>query len=115
MTTTFKKLWADDRGALLSAEWVFMGTILVIGVTAGLVSVRNGVDAELSEFGNAMTSLNQSYRVPGIGNQETFDGSFSTYAAGSGAKNNSGIAQVNDLRLYGPLAGNIVIDEHLKD
>ena len=46
-----------------------MATILVIGVSAGLVCVRNAVDAEMSEVGNAITHLDQSYRVPGIGKQ----------------------------------------------
>ena len=36
MLRLLRKLWDDDRGALLATEWVFMGTILVIGVLPGV-------------------------------------------------------------------------------
>ncbi len=62
------KLWADDCGSLIATEWVFVATILVLGVITGLVAVRQAVTTELEEFANAVLSLNQSYSFSGLTN-----------------------------------------------
>src|ERR1700757_3232504 len=62
------KLWKDDCGALIATEWVFVATILVLGSIVGLVAVRNAVVAELTEFANAVLSLNQSFSSPALTN-----------------------------------------------
>ena len=67
----FLKLWKDDTGALLSAELVLAGTILVLGVVVGLQSFAQGVAYELADLGHAIGSLNQSYQVGGA---KTHDG-----------------------------------------
>ena len=41
MRRLFRRLWQDDDGALLATEWVFLATILVIGVIPGMVAVRD--------------------------------------------------------------------------
>lgn len=43
------KFWKDDRGSLLVTEWVFLATILVIGIVPGIVAVRNSLNHALSE------------------------------------------------------------------
>jgi len=63
-----KRLWADDCGALLATEWVFVATILVLGIITGLVAVRQAVISELTEFANAVMALNQSYSFSGQSN-----------------------------------------------
>jgi hypothetical protein len=68
MRQVLVRLWRDDRGALLATEWVFMATILVIGVVTGLVAVRQSVLAELHEFANAFLGLDQSYSLSGQAN-----------------------------------------------
>ena len=60
------RLWKDDGGAILSTEWVFMVTLLVIGLTTGLVAVRNSVNAELVSAANAIDGLNQCYSFNGL-------------------------------------------------
>jgi Flp pilus assembly pilin Flp len=65
MSNLLQRLWKDEGGALISIEWVFVATILVIGVTTGLVAVRNAVNSELVEVANAFTSLCQSYFFTG--------------------------------------------------
>jgi hypothetical protein len=60
------KLWKDDCGALIATEWLFVATILVLGVIVGLVGVRNFVNAGLQEFANAVGALNQSYSFCGL-------------------------------------------------
>jgi len=70
------KLWNDDCGALIAAEFLFVATILVIGIVVGLVSVRNAVVHELVELGNAFLALSQGYSIGGLsGCCATVDGS----------------------------------------
>jgi Flp pilus assembly pilin Flp len=65
------KLWNDDSGALIAVEWVFVATILVLGIITGLVAVRQAVLSELTEFANAVLSLNQSFSFSGQSNCES--------------------------------------------
>jgi hypothetical protein len=69
-----RKLWNDDCGALLATEWVFLATLLVIGVITGLVAVRQAVISELTEFAQAVLALNQSFSFSGQTNCESFTG-----------------------------------------
>ena len=63
-----RRLWADDGGALIAVEWVFVATILVLGIITGLIAVRQAVIAELNDFANAVLSLNQSFSFSGQSN-----------------------------------------------
>jgi Flp pilus assembly pilin Flp len=68
MRNQMVRLWEDDSGALIAAEWVFVATILVLGAITGLVAVRQAVLAELHDFANALLALNQSYSFSGQSN-----------------------------------------------
>src|SRR5262249_37766722 len=68
------KLWADDGGALIATEWVFVATILVLGIITGLVAVRQPVISELPEFANAVLALNQSFSFSGQSNCKSSTG-----------------------------------------
>jgi hypothetical protein len=59
------KLWADDSGALIATEWVFVATILVLSLVVGLQAVKEAVNGELLDLANAISSLNQSYSFGG--------------------------------------------------
>src|SRR5262245_66221166 len=65
MTKLLKNLWKDDAGAILAAEYLFIATILVIGIIVGLASVRDAVNSELAELANAYLALSQGYTVSG--------------------------------------------------
>jgi hypothetical protein len=65
-TNLLRKLWNDDRGALISTEWLFVVTILVIGLVVGLAYIRNAVTSKFVEIAQAITFLNVGYRFPGI-------------------------------------------------
>jgi hypothetical protein len=82
------KLWKDDCGALIATEWLFVATILVLGVITGLVGVRNFVNSGLQEFANAVGSLDQSYSFSGqVGvsfGGGSFGGSFGGSSGGFG-------------------------------
>ncbi len=59
------KLWNDEVGAILSAEIVLVGTILVLGMLVGLVELQCSIVDELNDLGEAFGALNQSYLAAG--------------------------------------------------
>jgi hypothetical protein len=59
------RLWNDDDGALIASEFLFVATIIVIGIVVGLSAVRVAVNAELSEFANALLALSEGYIISG--------------------------------------------------
>jgi hypothetical protein len=65
------RLWRDDCGSgLLTAEWLFLFTILVLGLISGLVAVRQALISELVESAQALLALNQSFSFSGQSNCE---------------------------------------------
>ena len=53
-------------GFVVTSELLLITTILVIGLIAGWVTVRNSVNAELEDFAEAIGDLNQSFAFSGI-------------------------------------------------
>jgi hypothetical protein len=72
-----RQLWFDESGFILSAEFIIIATILVIGLVAGLSSVRDAVILELADVGQGISNANQSFAFGG-------STSASSSAAGSG-------------------------------
>ena len=71
-----QRLWNDDAGALIAIEFLFVATILIIGIIVGLSAVREAVKAELTELGNAILALSQGYIIGGnVGCCASTDGS----------------------------------------
>ena|SRR5436190_1167662 len=66
MSHLISKLWNDDCGALISTEFLFVATILVLGVIAGLVLVRDAVVVQLEELACAIGALQQCFSFSGI-------------------------------------------------
>ena len=62
----FRLLLKDETGAIISAEIVVAGTILVIGVITGLSSFRDAAITELADVGGAIAWLDQSYVLHGV-------------------------------------------------
>ena len=65
MRNMWKKLWNDDGGALIATEFLFVATILVIGLVAGLGSLRSAINDELTELANAILALSQGFTISG--------------------------------------------------
>jgi hypothetical protein len=61
-----KKLWNDEAGFVVSSELVLIGTILVIGVTVGLSTLRDQVVQELGDLAISLGSINESYSYSGV-------------------------------------------------
>ena len=55
---------------------MFVATILVSGTIVGLAAVRDAINVELTELGNAMLALSQGYVLSGVsGSGGSVDGS----------------------------------------
>lgn len=60
------QLWTDERGFVISSELVLLGTLGILGATAGLHVAATAIDEELFEVAGAFRSLDQSYCVAGF-------------------------------------------------
>jgi hypothetical protein len=56
-----KKLWLDEGGAILSFELMLIMVILVIGISIGMVVLRDAVISEFQCIALAVNSLNPGY------------------------------------------------------
>ncbi|MBL8829844.1 MAG: hypothetical protein JNM18_22890 [Planctomycetaceae bacterium] len=65
---TLNRLWNEQDGAIVSAEIMLVGTLLVIGVIVGLKSVRDSVVTELADIAQALDNTSQSYWYGGSQN-----------------------------------------------
>ena len=70
----FSRLWAEETGAVVSAEIMLVASILVIGVIVGLKSVRDAVVTELADVAQALSNVNQSYSYSGTAGHHAFTG-----------------------------------------
>jgi Flp pilus assembly pilin Flp len=62
------KLWKDEAGFVVSAELIFIATLLVIGLVTGWVAVRGAVTSELTEVAQAISAIDQTYSYTGLTN-----------------------------------------------
>jgi len=65
MRKLLAKCWSDDAGAVIATEFLFLATILVVGLVSGLTAVRNAVNSEMTELANSILALNHGYSIPG--------------------------------------------------
>jgi hypothetical protein len=86
-----RKLWADDRGAVLATEFVFLMTVLVLGTITGLTALRQAVISESVELANAIMSLSQSYSFSG----QSFAGAYTAGSAATDSPNTINVQAVN--------------------
>jgi Flp pilus assembly pilin Flp len=91
-----RRLWADDRGAIISIEFVLIVAILIFGLIPGLVALRNSVDAALATIGNILTVV-----VPNF--------TFSGFGIGNDGSN---IAQVGGL-VFAPTSGTVLTSSQI--
>lgn len=60
------RLWADEAGFIVSSELVLIATIAVVGLIAGLTTLRDQVLQELADTANSISNVNQSYSFSGV-------------------------------------------------
>ena len=66
MNSGLRRLWADDRGAVISVELVLVLGILVFGLIPGLVALRNSINASLATLGNTALTVTPSFTYSGL-------------------------------------------------
>ena len=66
MKNMFQGFLRSEDGFLLSSEALLIGTITVIGLLVGLVTIRDSVVQELGDFGQAISLLDQSFTYTGV-------------------------------------------------
>lgn len=66
MSNLFRRLWADDQGAVISTELILVIGILIFGIIPGLVALRNSVNAALINIGNTLANLVPSFTYSGF-------------------------------------------------
>lgn len=62
----WRQFWRDDAGFVVSAELIFITTIMVIGLIAGLAEIRNQMALELADLADAVSELNQSFSFAAV-------------------------------------------------
>lgn len=63
--TLLQQLRHDEYGVAVSTEIILLMMILVFGVIAGNVSLRDAVNQEAADTGLAINNINQSYSYAG--------------------------------------------------
>lgn len=58
----FAKLWKDEAG-VISVEYLFLVTIVGLGLVVGFANLEGAINVEYTELSNAILALNQSYAV----------------------------------------------------
>jgi hypothetical protein len=67
MSRLFLRLWSDDGGAVLTTEYLALGSIVALGTTSGLSAMRDSVNDECRDFGHAVHQVAQTHRAPVTG------------------------------------------------
>lgn len=81
-----KRLWQDDAGAVITAEYLALGSIVALGGVSGLVAMRDASVAEMEEYGRSIRSVSQEYRIPAQASGSAYRGGTSvsdTYSPGA--------------------------------
>ncbi|MFM7038141.1 MAG: hypothetical protein ACKO2L_10495 [Planctomycetaceae bacterium] len=66
MKNMFTAFVRSEDGFLLSSEALLIGTIAVLGLLVGIVSIRDAVVQELGDFSQAIGLLQQDYTYAGV-------------------------------------------------
>ena len=66
MPRMLTRIWSDDAAFVVSSELILVGSILVIGMLVGMVSLRDQVVQELADTGGAMAKWTQSFSMAGV-------------------------------------------------
>jgi len=58
---TLRALWADESGAVLSTEYIMLGSIVAAGGSTGMVALRDSMTEECKDFGASIGELRRSH------------------------------------------------------
>lgn len=55
------QLWSDDCGAIITAEYMMLGSVLTLGTVQGLATLRDSANQELHDMGSTIRETRQYY------------------------------------------------------
>jgi len=58
-----RRFWEDDCGAVITSEYLLLGSVVTLGGVSGLAAMSNAVNQEMAEYGKAVGAVSQSYAV----------------------------------------------------
>ena len=67
MSRLLQRLWADDCGAVLTTEYLTLGSIVALGSASGLTTIKDSINDECKDFGQAVHEVNQAHRDKALG------------------------------------------------
>jgi|GEM_PF-1702993 len=69
-----RNLWSDESGAVLSTEYIMLGSIVAAGGTTGMVALRDSMADECKDFGASIGEIRRSHmpkmKTPAAGQQQ---------------------------------------------
>ena len=71
-----RELYTQEEG-VLTFEWILLITVLVIGVIAGLATVRDALNLELGDISQGVLSVNQEFMIYGLTTRINWTGIYS--------------------------------------
>ena len=104
MKNMFQGFLRSEDGFLLSSEALLIGTIAVLGLLVGLVSVRDAVVQELGDFAQAMGLLNQSYTYQGVADSVSGTTQGGTFADTADNSDAAAATDANGISIISPVA-----------
>lgn len=78
MRSLLLKLWNDDVGSVLAVEWTLLVGVMVMGVSAGAVAVRDAVNANMANVANAVQNMTPQVNYNGWRNSSAVVAGFRT-------------------------------------
>lgn len=97
-----RKLYQDEVGFLISAEFAVIVTLMFCGVAVGFAVIRDSMVAELHDVSEAIGSVNQTYNVTGIQKRRGELDLFHGRAAGFGFNDNSDLCDCDGITFIAP-------------
>jgi Flp pilus assembly pilin Flp len=88
MKGLMQKLWKDDAG-IVALEYLFVATIVGLGLAVGLSALAFSLNAELGELGEAIAALSQGYSIATVSSSSTGSTSTSSTWVITGTKDSS--------------------------
>jgi len=76
------KLWLDEGGALLSVELILLMVITVIGISVGMVVLRDAVVTEFQDVAAALDSIDPGYGISSL-SYESINGTSTAFTNGA--------------------------------
>lgn len=61
MRNLFRKLWKDEDGAVIAAEYLMLGSIVAAGSATGLAAMRDAMISEYKDFGRSVGEVRRAY------------------------------------------------------